>query len=156
MSSCAPIGQKRRLFKDAGRACPIDYRIPEDAFKGVPDVECDVLYVVGGLYGNPFAAEVVDALVETERERDPKANVQVVLNGDIHWFDKTAENFADIEKRIENYIPLVGNVEAELRRQDDVGVGCGCAYPECTSDDSVARSNRIHKMLSFALDSNRN
>ncbi len=154
MSSCAPIGQKRRLFKDAGRACPVDYRIPEDAFKGNPDIECDILYVVGGLYGNPFAAEAIDALVETEHERNPKASVKVVLNGDIHWFDKTAENFADIEHRIEGYIPLVGNVEAELRRQDDIGVGCGCAYPECTSDNAVARSNRIHKMLSFALDSN--
>lgn len=149
MSSCAPIGQKRRLFKDAGRACPVDYRIPPDAFAGSPDVTCDVLYVVGGLYGNPFAAEVVEALVASEKAAD----VKVVFNGDAHWFDKTAANFADIERRIGRHIPLVGNVEAELRRQDDVGVGCGCAYPECTSDDSVARSNRIHKMLSFALES---
>lgn len=150
MSSCAPIGQKRRLFKDAGRACPADYRIAPDAFAGEPELECDVLYVVGGLYGNPFAAEAVDALVESEGDAD----VKVVLNGDIHWFDKTADNFADIERRIAKHIPLVGNVEAELRRQEDVGVGCGCAYPDCTSDDSVARSNRIHKMLSFALESN--
>ncbi len=76
----------------------------------------------------------------------------MVLNGDIHWFDKTAENFANIENRISSYTPLVGNVEAELRRQDDIGVGCGCAYPDCTADDAVARSNRIHKMLSFALE----
>lgn len=196
VSSCAPIGQKRRLFKDAGRACPVDYRIAPDAFAGEPEVVADVLYVVGGLYGNPFAAQAIDALVASEQiaaagadEDDvskstnanhganpgantgpipsvnpcasqsstssPSApiNVNVVLNGDIHWFDKTAENFADIERRIGKYIPLVGNVEAELRRQDDIGVGCGCAYPDCTSDDSVARSNRIHKMLSFALES---
>lgn len=101
--------------------------------------------------GTPFALDAIDALVESEERRGK--NVQVVLNGDIHWFDKTAENFANIERRIAGYVPLVGNVEAELRRQEDVGVGCGCAYPECTSDDSVARSNRIHKMLSFALDS---
>ncbi len=149
MSSCAPIGQKRRLFKDAGRACPVDYRIASDAFSGRPEIECDVLYVVGGLYGNPFAASAVDALVESEST----GNVEVVLNGDIHWFDKTAANFADIERGIAKYRPLVGNVEAELRRQKDIGVGCGCAYPDCTSDESVARSNRIHKMLSFALES---
>lgn len=148
MSSCAPVGQKRRLFKDAGRACPVDYRIAPDAFAGKPQVHCDVLYVVGGLYGNPFAAEAVADLAASEGG----ARVAVVLNGDVHWFDKTAENFADIERRIEGWIPLVGNVEAELRRQQDIGVGCGCAYPECTPDDSVARSNRIHKMLSFALD----
>lgn len=148
MSSCATPGQKRRLFKDAGRACPTDYRIAPDAFKGEATVNCEVLYVVGGLYGNPFAASAVDDLVKSEGDAD----VKVVLNGDIHWFDKTAENFADIERRIESYILLVGNVEAELRRQEDVGVGCGCAYPDCTADDSVARSNRIHKMLSFALE----
>ena len=150
MSSCAPTGQKRRLFKDAGRACPLDYRISPTAFAGTPELSCEVLYVVGGLYGNPFAAAAIDALVASEADRD----TQVVLNGDIHWFDKTAANFADIERRIERYVPLVGNVEAELRRQEDVGVGCGCAYPDCTPDDAVARSNRIHKMLSFALEAN--
>lgn len=176
MSSCAAHGIKRRLFKDAGRACPIDYRIAPDAFAGEPSCVCDVLYVVGGLYGNPFALDAIDKMVEEERralrggssepanERDglsgevgkPGASadegVLVVLNGDVHWFDKTAENFANIERRIERYLPLVGNVEAELRRQVDVGVGCGCAYPECTSDESVSRSNRIHKMLSVAVD----
>lgn len=179
MSSCAAHGVKRRLFKDAGRACPIDYRIAEDAFAGAPQHVCDVLYVVGGLYGNPFALDAVEKLVEEDKralaqgaaasgaaeaaveaagasdaadasERDPR--VLVVLNGDVHWFDKTAENFANIERRIGRYLPLVGNVEAELRRQVDVGVGCGCAYPECTSDESVSRSNRIHKMLSIAVD----
>lgn len=149
MSSCAPAGQKRRLFKDAGRACPVDYRIPADAFAGEPELSCDVLYVVGGLYGNPFAAEAVEALVASEGAAD----VKVAFNGDAHWFDKTAANFADIERRLAPHVPLVGNVEAELRRQDDVGVGCGCAYPDCTPDDAVARSNRIHKMLSFALES---
>lgn len=149
MSSCATHGGKRRLFKDAGRACPVDYRIASDAFAGDPELACEVLYVVGGLYGNPFALDAVDALVAEEGE---DAEVLVVLNGDVHWFDKTAENFANIEQRIKRYLPLVGNVEAELRRQVDVGVGCGCAYPECTSDESVSRSNRIHKMLSIAVD----
>lgn len=147
MSSCAVPGQVRRVFKDAGRVCPVDYRLAPDAFAGAPTEACDVLYVVGGLYGNPFALDAVDALVAREQ-----GSVRVVLNGDVHWFDKTAENFANIERRIACYTPLVGNVEAELRRQVDVGVGCGCAYPECTGDDAVSRSNRIHKKLSEAVD----
>ena len=53
MSSCSMPGQVRRVFKDAGRVCPVDYRIPADAFAGEPADACDVLYVVGGLYGNP-------------------------------------------------------------------------------------------------------
>ena len=147
MSSCSMPGQVRRVFKDAGRVCPVDYRIPADAFAGEPADACDVLYVVGGLYGNPFALDALDALVGQER-----GSVRVVLNGDAHWFDKTAENFATLERRMARYTPLVGNVEAELRRQVDVGVGCGCAYPDCTGDDAVSRSNRIHKKLSEAVD----
>ncbi|WP_221898932.1 arsenosugar biosynthesis radical SAM (seleno)protein ArsS [Gordonibacter massiliensis (ex Traore et al. 2017)] len=147
MSSCSVPGHKRRVFKDAGRVCPVDYRLPPDAFAGEPECACDVLYVVGGLYGNPFALDAVDALAAAEQ-----GDVRVVLNGDMHWFDKTAENFAALERRAARYTPLVGNVEAELRRQADVGVGCGCAYPDCTGDDAVSRSNRIHKKLSEAVD----
>lgn len=146
MATCAAPHQKRRLFKDAGRACPVDYRIDARAFSGAADARCSVLYVVGGLYGNPFAFDALDDLVASEAG-DPL----VVLNGDMHWFDKTAENFEEIERRAQRYVPLVGNVEAELRRQEDVGVGCGCAYPDCTPDDAVSRSNRIHKMLSIAM-----
>lgn len=149
MSSCQNHSVKRRLFKDAGRACPIDYRIAADAFAGTPEESCDVLYVVGGLYGNPFALDAVEGLAVAEA---PSVKTLVVFNGDAHWFDKTAENFAAIEERISRYLPLVGNVEAELRRQTDVGVGCGCAYPECTTDEAVSRSNRIHRMLSAAVD----
>lgn len=151
MSSCAVPGQKRRLFKDAGRVCPIDYHIPPDAFAGAPRRTCDVLYVVGGLYGNPFALDAVKRMVAEEA-----GDVLVVFNGDMHWFDKTTRNFAALEQAVADagpsFVPLVGNVEAELRRQVDVGVGCGCAYPDCTSDESVSRSNRIHKMLSIAVD----
>ena len=147
MSSCSVSGQVRRVFKDAGRVCPVDYRLAPDAFAGGPEVACDVLYVVGGLYGNPFALDAVDRLVAAEQ-----GDVRVVLNGDLHWFDKTAENFAALERRAARYTPLAGNVEAELRRQVDVGVGCGCAYPDCTGDDAVSRSNRIHKKLSEAVD----
>lgn len=151
MSSCAVPGQKRRLFKDAGRVCPVDYHLPADAFAGAPAQTCDVLYVVGGLYGNLFALEAVRGLVAQE-----DGDVLVVLNGDMHWFDKTADNFAALEAAVAaegpRWIPLVGNVEAELRRQVDVGVGCGCAYPDCTSDEAVSRSNRIHRLLSVAVD----
>lgn len=141
-------GEKRRNFKDAGRACPVDYHLDESVFAAAPQVSCEALYVVGGLYGNPFALEAIARMAAEE----PVSPI-VVLNGDIHWFDQNAENFASIERRIGElgWIPLVGNVEAELRRETDIGVGCGCAYPACTSDASVSRSNRIHRMLSKAL-----
>ncbi|MBQ9068940.1 MAG: arsenosugar biosynthesis radical SAM protein ArsS [Eggerthellaceae bacterium] len=140
-------GEKRRNFKDAGRACPIDYHIDQGIFAADPDLHCNTLYVVGGLYGNPFALDAIERMAAVEAEAPA-----IVLNGDIHWFDKTADNFWTIEQRVKHHIPLVGNVEAELRRQEDVGVGCGCAYPDCNSDAAVSRSNRIHKMLSIAVE----
>lgn len=146
MSSCSTIAEKRRNFKDAGRVCPVDYRIASDAFSADPIASVDTLYVVGGLYGNTFALDALDARVASDQ-----GTVQVVLNGDVHWFDRIASDFAAVEQRVGRYIPLVGNVELELRRENDVGVGCGCAYPDCTSDADVSRSNRIHATLSHMI-----
>lgn len=142
-------GEKRRNYKDAGRACPADYHLDQRIFADDPQVSTEALYVVGGLYGNPFALEEIARMTQAE-----ESTPLVVLNGDIHWFDKNADNFLAIERGLDrpNWIPLVGNVEAELRRQEDIGVGCGCAYPDCTSDASVSRSNRIHRMLSIAVE----
>lgn len=135
-----------------GRVCPTDYHIDGQAFSGDAEHVCDVLYVVGGLYGNPFALEAIDQLIADERaraaERDA-ADIEVatVFNGDMHWFDRTAENFASIEKAAAKYTLLIGNVEAELRRESPIGVGCGCAYPACVDNETVALSNKIHSML---------
>lgn len=108
----------------------------------------DTLLVVGGLYGNPFAMDRVHQMVREEKQLlGEQGKVGVVFNGDMHWFDRTPEEFARIEQGAEPFIPLVGNVEAEVRRPMDIGVGCGCAYPDCTDDASVSRSNRIHHMM---------
>ena len=115
--ACASHGGKRRNFKDAGRVCPVDYHLDETLFAADPALQTDTLYVVGGLYGNPFALDELERMVAAERKagREPL----VVLNGDIHWFDKTADNFLEIERRIDQpgWIPLVGNVCGDARLQ---------------------------------------
>lgn len=156
MAGCATGPNVRRVPGNAGRVCPADYRIDPAAFSGACGHACDVLYVAGGLYGNPFALHALDRMLEAERARLRTAGrgdrVLCVFNGDAHWFDRTPEDFAAIERGMEGGVPLVGNVEAELRREGSVGAGCGCAYPDCTPDDAVSRSNRIHRILSQALD----
>jgi hypothetical protein len=42
---------------------------------------------------------------------------------------------------------LRGNVETEIARNDDVGAGCGCAYPPSVGEDVVRRSNDILRAL---------
>jgi len=128
--------------KEAGRACPRDYVYSPTELARAADFAADTLYVVGGLYGNIAALDSVEALVAQERLR-----ATIVMNGDFHWFDAETEWFSAIEDRVRPYRALRGNIETEVARVDDVGAGCGCAYPDSVSEDVVHRSNAILQEL---------
>lgn len=121
----------------AGRSCPVSYGYGPEVFLRSPDLLASTLYVIGGLYGNPFALDAVEALASHET-----AAPQLVFNGDFHGFDLAPEVFADIHQRVTRHTVVRGNVETELAT-DDGGAGCGCGYPDDVSDDDVARSNQI-------------
>lgn len=129
----------------AGRNCPLDYRLPADSFAGEPLFDCDTLYVVGGLYGNR------QALAALEKRLAAEPDARVVFNGDLHWFDLDPEVFSDIERCVADHTLLRGNVETELGRVDNSDAGCGCAYPDSVDDLTVARSNQIHAQLTATL-----
>jgi hypothetical protein len=120
----------------AGRVCPADYRYPPSIFDRAPEIAADVLYVVGGLYGNLAALAEIERLATDE-------GAQIVFNGDVHWFDAEPDWFAEIERRIAGHRAMRGNVETEIARAHDVGAGCGCAYPASVGEDVVRRSNEI-------------
>jgi len=139
-----------------GRSCPLHYRYHPSVFAaeaaaGWRDVE--VLYVVGGLYGNELA------LHETLRLFDAEAGTKRLLfNGDFHWFDTDPALFARLQREVLAHHALRGNVETELAVEPDVdpdpdpdpgagASGCGCAYPAWVGDGVVERSNRIHERL---------
>ena len=128
-----------------GRDCPLDYRLPANAFQGEPLFACDSLYVVGGLYGNRQALDALDLLLADE------ADARVVFNGDLHWFDREPQLFAEIEQRTAAHSRLRGNVETELGRAQDLGAGCGCAYPQSVAEQTVDWSNQIHQALGQTL-----
>jgi hypothetical protein len=135
-----------------GRSCPLHYRYrPADLAVQAPAPlrALEVLYVVGGLYGNEAALARVLALFERERGR--KA---LVFNGDFHWFDADPAVFARVQRAVLAHEALRGNVETELAAPpapaaDDAG--CGCAYPEWVGDGVVERSNRILARLRHAV-----
>ncbi len=134
-----------------GRSCPLHYRYrPEDfASAAPPQLQAlEVLYVVGGLYGNELALAQVLAMFERERGRK-----QLVFNGDFHWFDAEPASFARVQRGVLAHRALRGNVETELAEPDPhAPAGCGCAYPDWVGDGVVERSNRILARLRSAAD----
>jgi hypothetical protein len=106
----------------------------------------EVLYVVGGLYGNQAALARVLELFALERGRKC-----LVFNGDFHWFDADPPVFAQVQQQVLAHQALRGNVETELALgDDDSAAGCGCAYPDWVGDGVVERSNRILQRLRSA------
>ncbi|MEK9816412.1 MAG: hypothetical protein VW447_04755, partial [Limnobacter sp.] len=129
------------MIEKAGRSCPIRYQYGAAKIAQVPATQCDVLYVVGGLYGNPFALDSIEKLASRE-----SGNVRICFNGDFNWFNKSLEDFVHINQRVLNHDCILGNVEAELGEPLDVA-DCGCAYPENVDQGVVDRSNFIHTEL---------
>lgn len=131
-----------------GRSCPLHYRYRPEVFavEAPPALrELEVLYVVGGLYGNALALQQVLCLFERERGRK-----RLVFNGDFHWFDADATTFAQVQRDVLVHTALRGNVETELAadaNEGDDAAGCGCAYPDWVGDATVQRSNRILRRL---------
>jgi hypothetical protein len=107
-----------------GRFCPADYRYDAASLARDADFRAETLYVLGGLYGNLAALVAIERLAAAEAPP-----VRIVFNGDFHWFDAAAERFAYIDHRVQANCALRGNVETEPSRSDDIGAGCGCAYP---------------------------
>jgi len=124
-----------------GRSCPLHYRYAPSVFRRPAELKADVLYVVGGLYGNTEALREVTRMA-AEEPRD----VRLVFNGDFNWFNADAESFAEINEGVLQHVALRGNVETELA-SDDSAHGCGCGYPEWVSEEMVERSNQITRVL---------
>ena len=138
-------------LQSPGRTCPLHYRYrPEDFAVPAPAHQqaLEVLYVVGGLYGNELALARVQELFDAERGRK-----RLVFNGDFHWFDADPEVFSRVQRGVLAHEALRGNVETELAAPGaEADVGCGCAYPDWVGDGVVERSNRILARLRTATD----
>lgn len=133
-----------------GRTCPLHYHYGPEVFGQAPLAQLralDVLYVVGGLYGNEAALHEVLRLFEAEPGRK-----RLVFNGDFHWFDADPARFARIQHAVLAHTALRGNVETELSDpHPQADAGCGCAYPDWVGDAVVERSNRILQRLRRAV-----
>jgi hypothetical protein len=123
------------MARTPGRSCPRHYRYSPAVFARAADLEARSLYIVGGLYGNPFALEAVLAMARRE-------SATLVFNGDFNWFNVDPAEFESVNETVLRHAALRGNVETEIAGGDG-GAGCGCAYPEWVGDAEVERSNEI-------------
>lgn len=137
----APDRARAVPLSTPGRTCPVAYRYAPAVFRRAAEVEGETLYVIGGLYGNPFALDAILA-----RAADEPVAPTLVFNGDFNWFDADPDGFAALNARVLEHVALRGNVETELAG-DDESAGCGCAYPDWVGDAEVARSNAILREL---------
>jgi predicted phosphodiesterase len=120
-----------------GRSCPLHYRYSPSVFNRSAEIRAETLYVIGGLYGNPFALDRIFEIAQRETVKPT-----LVFNGDFNWFNIDHASFRDINLAVLAHHALRGNVETELD-SDNANAGCGCAYPEDVSDVEVEYSNRI-------------
>jgi len=141
VSAGALAGAGRAPAARPGRTCPVSYLYPPRVFDRDPELAARTLYVAGGLYGNREALAAIGALAA--REAGP---VELVFNGDFHWFDVAPGDFAAVSEAVLAQRALRGNVETEIAGEES-GAGCGCAYPADVSDAEVSRSNEILERL---------
>ncbi len=128
-----------------GRSCPLAYRYDPGALAENPTlVSEDVLYVIGGLYGNPYALDEIEEMALAEERQGHR--VKLVFNGDFNWFNASDPLFRDINNRVLDHTVSLGNVDYELANPSP-GAGCGCAYPAFVDQGVVERSNRMMERL---------
>ncbi len=128
-----------------GRSCPLAYRYrPADLCREPHQVSEDVLYIIGGLYGNPYALDEIERMALAEERQGHR--VRLVFNGDFNWFNASDSLFREINNRVLEHSVCLGNVDYELANPSD-GAGCGCAYPDFVDQGVVDRSNTIMERL---------
>jgi hypothetical protein len=128
----------------AGRTCPMSYRYAPSSLDGPAAAQVDILYVVGGLYGNEAALTSVLKMFHAERGRK-----HLIFNGDFNWFNVDPDSFKRINDIVLSFDAIRGNVETELAAAEGItdDTGCGCAYPEWVDDSVVQYSNSIMQSL---------
>ena len=139
----ASRGRLSSSCRAADECSPAYVTNAQDLADASQDTECDVLYVVGGLYGNVAA---LDALEEgIARERRHGLHIEVCFNGDFNFFNATSKTWARINQGVRALgHATAGNVEREALKSDG---GCGCAYPDYVDGAFADRASAIVERL---------
>ena len=143
---------KTRVVNAAKQGCPLSYAYrPSSLAHLKASKNAEVLYVIGGLYGNRFA---LDRILEmSSKERNPPL---LVFNGDFNFFNANRVDYRHINSSIQrNGLAIRGNIEDTISKAVEAQspseieeVDCGCSYPPYVSTALIGRSNTIATKLS--------
>lgn len=142
-------------------ACAPEYASSASALADARgDVSTDVLYVVGGLYGNGAALTTLAAALRKEAATLASCGgtLAVCFNGDFNFLNASEAAWVDVNARVRGFgaaagiasVATAGNVEHEVARDFRTVVeaaGCGCAYPEAVDAAFAARAGEIVRRL---------
>jgi hypothetical protein len=146
-----PPPQQRLSGRGAGdvtvlrSSCPVAYRYRPEVLAGPPAFSCTTLYVVGGVYGNPYALDAIQARASAE-----PSPPEIVFNGDFHYLDAGPVVFRAVDDGVRAHHATQGNIEYALITADDT-LGCGCDYPGYVPDTVVADSDAVVARLRSAV-----
>ncbi|KAJ8609247.1 hypothetical protein CTAYLR_008066 [Chrysophaeum taylorii] len=139
---------RRLMMIRRGLACAAEYIEGAEILADSADQRAQVLYAVGGLYGNHVALDALEGLVRS----DPN-DARVVLNGDFNFFNASRASFELVNTRIRalGWTPTAGNIERELAAN---GAGCGCAYPpQVPAEVGIRAAEIVARLQAAAADS---
>src|SRR2546429_7767151 len=105
-----------------GRSCPRHSRYSPAVFARAADLKAQSLFIVGGLYGNPFALEAVLAMARRE-------GATLAFNGDFNWFNVDPAEFESINETVLPHAAVRGNRGTE-NAGGGSGAGRGRAHPD--------------------------
>ncbi|GMI40498.1 hypothetical protein TrCOL_g10995 [Triparma columacea] len=148
LSSSSPLSSTLRLSSSASTpSCPLSYRSSPSKFGTIPLTNLknpDLLYVVGGLYGNTNALSKIAHLASLE-----STPPTIIFNGDFNFFNVSPSSFHSINSAVLNgphHVATAGNVEREISSSSSY-IGCGCSYPSFVGEAVVSRSDDIVSRL---------
>jgi len=76
-------------------SCPAAYHYQPEDLAEPPAFTCTTLYVAGGLYGNPYALDAIQARAGAE-----PSPPEIVFNGDFHYLDADPAVFRTVGERV--------------------------------------------------------
>jgi hypothetical protein len=102
---------------------PLAYHYRPEELAVLPAFTCPTLYVVGGMYGNPYARRGAGPGEHRARPTGDRLQRRFPLSR------RRPRRLRTVDDGVRAHHAIQGNIEYALGTADDT-LGCGCDYPD--------------------------